>query len=136
MRAVTTAIILAATSLAGLVASAEPRPTSSAKDGKATVTGSLSAATIRRHVRRALPKLVACYESTRPADGDGPEGNLNVTFTIRGTGVVTDVIAASSGLPTELEACAAKVIAAIKFPKPPKRDEIRVVYPFAFSAGG
>lgn len=133
MRAALTAIVLAATAL---VASAEPRPRSSAKDGKASVTGSLAASTIRRHVRRALPKLVACYESTRPADADGPEGNLNVTFTIRGTGVVTDVIAASSGLPTELEACAAKVIAAIKFPKPPKRDEVRVVYPFAFSAGG
>jgi outer membrane biosynthesis protein TonB len=132
MRAATTAILLAATAL---VASAEPRPvgTASAKDGKASVTGSLAASTIRRHVRRALPKLVACYESTRPADGDGPEGNLNVTFTIQGTGVVTDVIAASSGLPTELEACAANVIAAIKFPRPPKRDEVRVVYPFAFA---
>lgn len=98
--------------------------------GQATVTGALDAAIIRRYLKRNIQKVHYCYEVELLAS---PKlaGTMTATFTIAGTGLVSSAVV--KGVHPNVEACVAKMIQALEFPKPRDLRDVQVSYPITFA---
>jgi hypothetical protein len=84
--------------------------------GPVTVTGALDRAIVRQYLQHELPTLRDCYV---PALDQHPtlQGTVTARFTIGAEGRVTS--ATASGLHDEaVEACVARAVQAIEFPRP------------------
>lgn len=131
------ALVLATISLGGCLfpveeSSADSTPTRpTVTVGKDNAADGLDHDTIRRYVRRNLPKITACYEAAL-AKQPKLAGNVTTTFEIAPDGHVVN--ATTSGMP-DVAPCVATVIRAIEFPKPANNGSVNVTYPFAFSPG-
>lgn len=88
---------------------------------------------IRRLIKRESSKILRCYEQELAAN---PllTGTVTVRFTVSGAGNVTQ--ASGSGLLPSVDACVARVIAAIQFPAPKGGGMVTVNYPFIFRPPG
>ena len=83
--------------------------------------------TLRRYIRRNLPKITNCYLS-QPVQTPDPDGALNTHFIIGADGNVTDVT--TDGFDPAVARCVADVIRGIQFPSP--GSPVVVSYPFTF----
>ena len=93
--------------------------------------GDLDKAIIRRYIKRNHQKIQYCYEKellARPSLA----GTARVRFIIGTDGLVSK--ARGEDLPP-VDACVAKVIEAIEFPKPKSGGAVIVSYPFVFRTG-
>jgi outer membrane biosynthesis protein TonB len=98
--------------------------------GKYTVGAGLDPALVRRLVRKNLAKVQYCFEKRRVAK---PElaGTVTVRFVIDAGGAVKN--ASGSGLgDSEVETCAAEVMASTTFPTPSPGSEVAVSMPFTY----
>jgi outer membrane biosynthesis protein TonB len=88
---------------------------------------------IRRVVRRHQAAFAGCYErELRRAPRLA--GTVTATFVILSDGRVAS--AEASGMTPGLDACVARAVAAIRFPRIVGGGSVRVNYPFAFSQRG
>lgn len=93
--------------------------------------GDLDKAIIRRYIKRNQQRIQYCYEKELLAK-PSLAGTATVRFMIGIDGLVSK--ASGAGLPP-VDACVAKVIAAIEFPKPKGGGPVAVSYPFVFRNG-
>jgi hypothetical protein len=101
--------------------------------GPPTKDGDLDPAIIRRYVKQNINKISFCYEKellARP----GMAGEVQIQFLINGAGVVQS--SAGRGFDSQVAACVADVIHAIKFPQPTNGGIVQVNYPFTFRPSG
>jgi len=97
-------------------------------------SGDLDKATIRRYIKRSLPKIKYCYEKELLA-APGLSGTVDTQFLINANGTVGDVHA--KGVNSDVSSCVAGVIKAIAFPKPKSGGPVNVTsYPFEFHPSG
>ena len=89
--------------------------------------GDLDKSEIRRVVREAHPKLVACYTAALAKDPK-ISGTIMTEFFISPKGTVTS--ADASGVDAELSKCIAGVVKTLVFPKPSGGGGVQVTYPF------
>jgi biopolymer transport protein ExbD len=87
--------------------------------------------TLRRYIRRNLPKITKCYLS-QPVQTPDPDGALDTHFIIGADGNVTDVT--TDGFDPAVARCVADVIRGIQFPSP--GSPVVVSYPFTFRTAG
>ncbi|MEW5855546.1 MAG: TonB family protein [Myxococcota bacterium] len=104
--------------------------------GKTIVEGGLSKEEIGRVIRRYLSQIKYCYEKELTRNPN-LAGKIVVSFTIGGTGKVTEADVAETSLndPT-VEDCVLKIIKRIQFPQPKGGGIVLVTYPFIFQASG
>ncbi|HEX7703637.1 MAG TPA: AgmX/PglI C-terminal domain-containing protein [Kofleriaceae bacterium] len=88
--------------------------------------------TLRRYIRRNLPKITKCYLS-QPLQTQDLDGALNTHFIIGADGNVTDVT--TDGFDPAVGRCVADVIRGIQFPNP-GGSPVVVNYPFKFRTAG
>ncbi|MCG8422141.1 MAG: AgmX/PglI C-terminal domain-containing protein [Proteobacteria bacterium] len=98
------------------------------------VVGDMDREIIRRYIRRQRQRLRYCYERQLAVEPN-LAGTVNATFLIDGHGAV--IASRASGLHSEpVEACVARVIKSIRFPRPSGGGSVRVTYPFHFRISG
>ncbi len=104
--------------------------------GKTIVEGGLSKEEIGRVIRRYLSQIKYCYEKELTRNPN-LNGKIVTSFTIGGTGKVTDCDVAETSLndPT-VEDCVVKIIKRIQFPQPKGGGIVLVSYPFIFQSSG
>lgn len=104
--------------------------------GKTIVEGGLSKEEIGRVIRRYLSQIKYCYEKELTRNPN-LAGKVVTSFTIGGTGKVTDCDVAETSLndPT-VEDCVVKIIKRIQFPTPKGGGIVLVSYPFIFQSSG
>lgn len=98
--------------------------------GTPKLAGTYDLTMLRRYVKRMTPSLAYCYEQQLMKDAK-LAGTVTATFTIEADGKV--VTASAKGLHADVEACVAKVMRRIEFPKPAAGATIGVTYPIAFA---
>jgi Ca-activated chloride channel family protein len=103
---------------------------------KPTVAGALDKDVIRRVVRSHSAALRACYESTLNRDPNA-KFRVVVAFVIDAEGNATAVLewADDAKTPEGFDACLTKVLAKVRFPKPPGGGVVKVRYPLLFNPG-
>jgi hypothetical protein len=102
--------------------------------GQPSGSGDLDKATIRRYIKRNLPKIKYCYEKELLAS-PGLSGTVDTQFLINPNGTVGQVNA--KGVNSDVSSCVAGVIKAIEFPKPKGGGPVNVTsYPFEFHPSG
>lgn len=102
---------------------------------RAQVSGGLDAATVRRVVRRSLPRIRRCYLNVALQVNPGLSGELVVTFTVRLDGTVMDAAVSQRAFNhPKLESCLLEEVRRWRFPTP-EGSVVRVRYPFHFTAG-
>jgi vault protein inter-alpha-trypsin-like protein len=102
---------------------------------RASVSGGLDAATIRRVIRRHLSEIKYCYLSIGLPTNPKLQGMVKVSFTIAGGGNVGRVSIAQTTLNhRRTEGCIKKSVRRWRFPKP-KGSMPFVTYPFHFKPG-
>jgi hypothetical protein len=102
--------------------------------GTASVRGSLSKETIRRHIRRYINSIRYCYESQLQRRPD-LAGRVQVQFVISDSGSVSSSHVASSTLDdATAEQCVARAVQRIAFPRPSGGGVVIVTYPFMFQS--
>jgi outer membrane biosynthesis protein TonB len=87
--------------------------------------------TVRREVRRHVPRVRLCYERRLPAVPD-LQGTVRTSFTIQRDGSVTDVTA--MGLDSEVADCIAGVLHSLTFTAPDGGGKVQINYPFTFAS--
>ncbi len=103
---------------------------------RASVTGGLDAATIRRVIRRHLQEIQYCYVSVGLPSNPNLAGMVKVTFTISQTGLVGQVqISATTLNHGRTEGCIKSAVRRWRFPKPEGSMPF-VTYPFHFKPTG
>lgn len=103
---------------------------------RASVTGGLDAATIRRVIRRHLQEIQYCYVSVGLPSNPKLAGMVKVTFTISPSGLVGQVQVSSSTLNhPRTEGCIRAAVRRWRFPKPEGSMPF-VTYPFHFKPSG
>ena len=103
------------------------------RPGKPKVKGTLDKDVIRRHIRRELAEIRACYEERLRVDSD-LEGAVTAKFTIEPTGTVAKLRV--KGMDKEVTSCMAEILEKLVLPEPPGKDRVKVRYPFTFRPGG
>ncbi|MCE9575994.1 MAG: AgmX/PglI C-terminal domain-containing protein [Deltaproteobacteria bacterium] len=101
--------------------------------GKASSTGDLDKAIIRRYIKRNLNKINYCYEKELLAN-PSLRGVILAEFRIGANGLV--VSSRAKGVDESVGWCVATVLSGIEFPKPKDGGEVAVSYPFTFDPGG
>jgi len=102
--------------------------------GQPSGSGDLDKATIRRYIKRNLPKIKYCYEKQLLAS-PGLEGTVDTQFLINPNGTVGEVHA--KGVNGDVSSCVAGVLKSIEFPKPKGGGPVNVTsYPFEFHPSG
>ncbi len=115
------------------VAGSEPGDSdgASALPEGASVVGKYDTGTIRRYVRRKLPRIQHCYEKEL-IEQSNLEGTVVAQFSINKDGKVRN--AKASGMSSKVvEKCIAKAISSIRFPIPKSGGSTKVRYPFTFA---
>lgn len=103
---------------------------------RASVTGGLDAATIRRVIRRHLQEIQYCYVSVGLPSNPKLAGMVKVSFTIGATGLVGQVqISATTLNNPRTESCIRSAVRRWRFPKPEGSMPF-VTYPFHFKPAG
>jgi hypothetical protein len=85
---------------------------------------------IRRVIRKHMAAFARCYERL-PEGGSQPSGSVTTRFVILADGRVSQPEA--SGLTPEVDACVARTLASIRFPRISGGGTVLVSYPFTFS---
>lgn len=102
-------------------------PRAIVRAGAVKVIGSLDQNSVRRYVRRKMPRLRACYEAGLAANAK-LSGLVVANFVIDKEGMVSKSKVTGVGN-KKLTTCFAAAIGAIKFPKPPDGKKVRVQQP-------
>ena len=116
----------------GLGMTGQPAARPTVRIGQPTTQGNLDQAIIRRYTRRALPKLLFCYEQEL-ATKKTLQGTSTAVFSIGEDGKVSEL--SVSGLDANVDGCIADVLGAVEFPAP-KGGTVSVRYPLTFLPPG
>jgi hypothetical protein len=101
-----------------------------------SVVGSLSREEIERVIKRHQSEILYCYNSELQKD-PSLQGKLSVSFTIAGSGAVSEAVVLQDGLENvPLEACVLARIQRWRFPEPKGGGEVVVSYPWIFTQAG
>lgn len=104
--------------------------------GTTRVIGGLSKEVIGEVIARYAAQIKACYEAELQKD-PALQGKVAVTFTIDGTGGVSEADATENTLGTDAVAdCIVRRIGRWRFPEPQGGGEVVVSYPWIFRAAG
>jgi TonB family protein len=113
-----------------------------ARPGASPGRGSLAPEVVQTVIQAGTDALASCYEGALAQDG-ALEGKVVLRWTVAPDGAVRDasVVQAdyhhhqsSRAVQAELESCAVKVVASLRFPPPTGGGEVEVRYPFLFSS--
>jgi hypothetical protein len=106
------------------------------RQGATQVTGQLPPEVIQRIVRQNFGRFRLCYENGLRSNPN-LSGRVNVSFSIDGTGSVTEVKDGGSDLPdSSVVTCVVHGFEKLSFPEPENKKPVKVVYPIIFNAEG
>ncbi len=105
--------------------------------GRTTVVGGLSKEVIGEVIRRHWNEIKYCYERELQKDPN-LQGKVEVTFTIDGTGGVSEAAASQDTVGTNgaVGNCMVQRVRRWKFPEPKGGGQVLVNYPWVFRAAG
>lgn len=95
--------------------------------------GKVDALTVRKKIKKDLPKIHRCYESALRYE---PElaGKVSVRFAVVRKGFVRGVHVIENTLGSEhVERCVTRVVSAIRFPSRRSGKSLRFTFPFVFA---
>jgi hypothetical protein len=100
----------------------------------AKIMGGLEKGVIDSYIKRQMPKIRHCYESTFKDAPEHPAGRVMTSFTIGSDGHVSKADIVDTTLKNDaVEGCLANVLTSTIFPEPKGGGTVTVDYPFEFS---